>query len=76
MDLQKGTLLRNKSDKKYAIVISEPKVKFFRDPNHRYGEFESGIADISVRIKWIASGYEYTFQASRMGNWEVISEGG
>ena len=49
MEIQKGTLLRNKSDKSYAIVIQEPFVRFFPDANHRYGEFESGIADMSVR---------------------------
>ena len=39
MEIQKGTLLRNKSDKSYAIVIQEPAVRFFPDANHRYGEF-------------------------------------
>jgi hypothetical protein len=75
MEIQKGTLLRNKSDKSYAIVIQEPAVRFFPDANHRYGEFESGVADTAIRIKWIIDGYEHTLQKSKMSrNWEVVNE--
>tara|TARA_A100001515_G_scaffold112289_1_gene93399 strand:- start:872 stop:1099 length:228 start_codon:yes stop_codon:yes gene_type:complete len=75
MEIQKGTLLRNKSDKSYAIVIQEPSVRFFPDTDHRYGEFESGVADTAIRIKWIENGYEYTLQKSKMSrNWEIINE--
>jgi len=75
MEIQKGTLLRNKSDKSYAIVIQEPFVRFFPDANHRYGEFESGVADTAIRIKWIVGGYQHTLQRSKMSaNWEVIND--
>jgi|TARA_R110002012_G_C11544030_1_gene601720 hypothetical protein len=75
MEIQKGTLLRNKSDKSYAIVIQEPAVRFFPDANHRYGEFESGVADTAIRIKWVQNGYEHTLQRSKMSaNWEVVNE--
>ena len=75
MEIQKGTLLRNKSDKSYAIVIQKPFVRFFPDGGHRYGEFESGVADTAIRIKWIQSGYEYILQKSKMStNWEVMNE--
>ena len=75
MKIQKGTLLRNKSDKSYAVVIQEPSVRFFPDTNHSYGEFESGIADTAIRIKWVISGYEHTLQRSKMStNWEVVSD--
>ena len=76
MEIQKGTLLRNKSDKSYAIVIQEPFVRFFLDANHRYGEFESGVADTAITIQWIDGGYKHTLQKSKMSrNWEVVSEG-
>ena len=75
MEIQKGTLLRNKSDKSYAIVICEPAVRFFPDANHRYGEFESGVADTAITIKWIVGGYQHTLQRSKMSaNWEVVNE--
>ena len=75
MEIQKGTLLRNKSDKSYAIVIQEPAVRFFPDANHRYGEFESGVADTAITIKWIVGGYQHTLQRSKMSaNWEVVNE--
>ncbi len=75
MEIQKGTLLRNKSDKSYAIVIQEPFVRFFPDANHRYGEFESGVADTAITIKWIVGGYQHTLQRSKMSaNWEVVNE--
>tara|TARA_R100000030_G_scaffold71336_1_gene54890 strand:- start:122 stop:352 length:231 start_codon:yes stop_codon:yes gene_type:complete len=75
MEIQKGTLLRNKSDKSYAIVICEPYTKFFRDVEYIYGEFESGVADTAIRIKWVANGYEHVLQKSKMlTNWEIISE--
>jgi hypothetical protein len=75
MKIQKGTLLRNKSDKSYAIVIQEPAVRFFPDANHRYGEFESGVADTAITIKWIVGGYQHTLQRSKMSaNWEVVNE--
>ena len=75
MKIQKGTLLRNKSDKSYAIVICEPAVRFFPDANHRYGEFESGVADTAITIKWIVGGYQHTLQRSKMSaNWEVVNE--
>jgi len=75
MEIQKGTLLRNKSDKSYAIVIQEPFVRFFPDANHRYGEFESGVADTAITIKWIVGGYQHTLQKSKMSaNWEIVNE--
>ncbi len=75
MEIQKGTLLRNKSDKSYAIVIQEPFVRFFPDANHRYGEFESGVADTAITIKWIVGGYQHTLQRSKMSaNWEIVNE--
>ena len=75
MEIQKGTLLRNKSDKSYAIVIQEPFVRFFPDANHRYGEFESGVADTAITIKWIVGGYQHTLQRSKMSaNWEVVND--
>ena len=75
MKIQRGTLLRNKSDKSYAIVIQEPYTKFFRDVEYTYGEFESGVADTAIRIKWIHNGYEHTLQRSKMStNWEVIND--
>ena len=75
MEIQKGTLLRNKSDKSYAIVIQEPFVRFFPDANHRYGECESGVADTAITIKWIVGGYQHTLQRSKMSaNWEVVND--
>ena len=75
MEIQKGTLLRNKSDKSYAIVICEPSVRFFPDTDHRYGEFESGVADTAITIQWVVGGYQHTIQKSKLlRNWEVISE--
>jgi hypothetical protein len=75
MEIQKGTLLRNKRDKSYAIVICEPSVRFFPDANHRYGEFESGVADTAITIKWIVGGYQHILQKSKMSrNWEIIND--
>ncbi len=75
MEIQKGTLLRNKTDKSYAIVIQEPFVRFFPDANHRYGEFESGVADTAITIKWIVGWYQHTLQRSKMSaNWEIVNE--
>ncbi len=75
MKIQKGTLLRNKSDKSYAIVVQKPSVRFFPDANHRHGEFESGVADTAITIKWIDNGYQHTLQKSKMStNWEIVSD--
>ena len=68
MEIQKGTLLRNKSDKSYAIVICEPYTKFFRDVEYIYGEFESGVADTAIRIKWVANGYEHVCAIDELGS--------
>ena len=75
MKIQKGTLIRNKSDKSYAIVIQEPAVRFFPDMNCQSGLFESGVADTAITIQWVDSGYKHTLQKSKMSrNWEVISD--
>tara|TARA_R100001443_G_C3326608_1_gene171372 strand:+ start:366 stop:536 length:171 start_codon:yes stop_codon:yes gene_type:complete len=56
-------------------VIQEPSVRFFPDANHRYGEFESGVADTAITIQWIDGGYKHTLQKSKMSaNWEVIND--
>jgi len=70
--MKKGTLIRNKSDGLYAIVISEPFVKFFPER----GDMDYGSADTAVRVKWVECGYERVMRQSSMKrNWEVISEG-
>ena len=72
MEIKKGTLIRNKSDGQYAIVISEPFTKFFPEE----GQMEYGEADTAVRIKWMSGGYERTIRKRSMKwNWEVLSEG-
>ena len=69
--MKKGTLLRNKSDGKYIIVISEPFTKFFPE----YGDMDYGYADTGVRVKWIECGYERVMRQRNMKhNWEVINE--
>ena len=70
--MKKGTLLKNKSDGKYIIVISKPFTKFF--PEH--GDMDYGYADTAVRVKWIECGYEKIMRQRNMKhNWEVINEG-
>jgi len=70
--MKKGTLLKNKSDGQYIIVISEPFTKFF--PEH--GDMDYGYADTAVRVKWIECGYEKVMRQRAMKrNWEVINEG-
>ncbi len=71
--MKKGDLIRNKNDGEFAIVISTF-TKFFQDPNYS-GHHDYGVADTAVHIKWMDSGYEHTFQRSKMKhNWEVISD--
>ena len=70
--MKKGTLLRNKSDGQYIIVVSEPFTKFFPED----GRMEYGYADTAVRVKWIECGYERVLRQRTMKhNWEVINEG-
>ena len=70
--MKKGTLLRNKSDGQYIIVVSEPFTKFFPED----GRMEYGYADTAVRVKWIECGYERVMRQRNMKrNWEVINEG-
>ena len=70
--MKKGTLLRNKSDGQYIIVVSEPFTKFFPED----GRMDYGYADTAVRVKWIECGYEKVMRQRNMKyNWEVINEG-
>ena len=70
--MKKGTLLRNKSDGQYIIVVSEPFTKFFPED----GRMDYGYADTAVRVKWIECGYEKIMRQRNMKhNWEVINEG-
>ena len=70
--MKKGTLLRNKSDGQYIIVVSEPFTKFFPED----GRMDYGYADTAVRVKWIECGYERVMRQRNMKrNWEVINEG-
>ena len=70
--MKKGTLLRNKSDGQYIIVVSEPFTKFFPED----GRMDYGYADTADRIKWIECGYEKVMRQRIMKhNWEVINEG-
>jgi len=71
--MKKGDLIRNKNDGEFAIILSTF-TKFFQDPNYS-GEYDYGVADTAVRIKWIEGGQEHTFQKSKMRrNWEVLNE--
>ena len=71
MEIQKGTLLKNKSDGQYIIVISEPFTKFFPEN----GRMDYGYADTAVRVKWVECGYERIMRRKAMvHNWEVISD--
>ena len=70
--MKKGTLLRNKSDGQFIIVVSEPFTKFFPED----GRMDYGYADTAVRVKWIECGYERVMRQRNMKrNWEVINEG-
>ena len=70
--MKKGTLLRNKSDGQFIIVVSEPFTKFFPED----GRMDYGYADTAVRVKWIECGYEKIMRQRNMKhNWEVINEG-
>ena len=70
--MKKGTLLRNKSDGQFIIVVSEPFTKFFPED----GRMDYGYADTAVRVKWIECGYERVMRQRNMKrNWGVINEG-
>ena len=71
MEIQKGTLIRNKSDGKFAIVVSKPFTKFFPEN----GRMDYGYADTAVRVKWVECGYERIMRRKTMvHNWEIISD--
>ena len=71
--MKKGDLIRNKNDGEWAVVLLTF-TKFFQDSNYS-GEYDYGVADTAVRIKWLEGGQEHVFQQSKMHrNWEVISE--
>ena len=60
--MKKGTLLRNKSDGQYIIVVSKPFTKFFPED----GRMDYGYADTAVRVKWIECGYEKVMRQRNM----------
>ena len=71
--MKKGDLIKNKNDGEIAIIL-RTWVKFFPDHNH-CAEFDSGVADTAVRIKWMNGGQEHVLRRGRMKrNWEVISD--
>ena len=71
--MQKGDLIRNKNDGKFAIILSTY-TRFFQDRSHWDSDIDYGVADTAVEIKWMECGTEYTFQRSKMRrNWEVVS---
>ena len=70
--MKKGDLIRNKSDGKYAIVISTY-IKFFQEFNYG-GDADYGSAGTAIVVEWIESGYKHTLRKSKMRhNWEVVS---
>ena len=69
-----GDLLRNVATGELAIVLSTF-TKFFQDPDAYGCDYDYGVADTAIRIKWIENGHERTFRRNRLKhNWEVISE--
>ena len=71
--MQKGDLIRNKNDGKFAIILSTY-TRFFQDRSHWGSDIDYGVADTAVEIKWMDCGSEHTLQKSKMKrNWEVVS---
>ena len=71
--MQKGDLIRNKNDGKFAIILSTY-TRFFQDRSHWGSDIDYGVADTAVEIKWIDGGSEHTLHKSKMKhNWEVVS---
>ena len=71
-----GDLLRNVATGELAIVLSTF-TKFFQDKDAYDCDYDCGVADTAIRIKWIENGHERTFRRSNLinlYNWEVISE--
>ena len=72
--MKKGDLIRNKSDGKYAVVMSTY-TRFFQDSDYN-GPHDYGVAGTAVEIKWTEDGQSHTFKKSKMKyNWEIVSEG-
>ena len=72
--MKKGDLIRNKHDGQFAIVLSTY-TRFFQDQNAMHYDFDYGVADTAVHIKWVEGGNEHTLQKSKMHrNWEVLNE--
>ena len=72
--MKKGDLIRNKNTGEFAIVLSTY-IRFFQDQSAMHYDFDYGVADTAVHIKWVEGGNERTLQRSKMHrNWEVLNE--
>ena len=71
--MKKGDLIKNKYDGKFAIVLATY-TRFFQDQSAMHLNYDYGVADTAVEIKWMDCGREHTLQKSKMKrNWEVVS---
>ena len=71
--MKKGDLIKNKYDGKFAIVLATY-TRFFQDRSAMHLNYDYGVADTAVEIKWMDCGREHTLQKSKMRhNWEVVS---
>ena len=72
--MKAGDLLRNVATGELAIILSTF-TKFFQDPDAYGCDYDCGVADTAIHIKWLDNGHERTFRRNRLKyNWEVISE--
>ena len=73
--MKKGDLIKSKNGD-LAVVLSTY-IKFFQDRDAYHYDYDYGVADTAVHIKYVDGGFERILQKSGMtSHWEVISEAG